>query len=176
MNLQLNESRLKADLIRKHGPTMGEVLFAHEAEKQKKRVEEYNRLLLAKEELEIEIAGAEATLPSMEPQERAMNDAHQVWLNACAEVESQRNRNVQAVSPLRARLSDLHTRIVTFFNHPEQGAWGLPGPEDQARHDADTWKPSADDINKALDHAKAVAAAKATRRKPFLLWGNDALV
>jgi hypothetical protein len=176
MNVHLNESRLKADLIQKHGPTMGEVLFAHEAEKQKNRANEYNRIVQERADLEIEIAGVEAALPSLEPLERAMIHAHQAWLDACAKVEVLRTKNVQAISPLRERWSNLHTRIVTFFNHPDQGAWGLPGPEDQARHDADTWKPSADDIHKALDHAKQLAAAKAPLRRPFLVWGDDARV
>jgi hypothetical protein len=87
MTIRINEVLLKKHCIDKHGETLGEVVFAHEMEKQKRILDDYRELLSNRDALEVEIAAFEETLPRLEPLEQAMNVANQVWLAACAALE-----------------------------------------------------------------------------------------
>jgi hypothetical protein len=169
MTIRINEVLLKKHCIDKHGETLGEVVFAHEMEKQRRILENYREMLRARDALEVEIASLEATLPRLEPLERAMNLAYQSWMDACAALEDQRVKNVATAGPLQTKLANLRTQIAFAFSPPNEGKWALPKAEDLARHESQTFRPSMEDESK-----EKLAKNPAISRPPLLAWGDEA--
>jgi hypothetical protein len=169
MTIRINEVLLKKHCIEKHGETLGEVVFAHEMEKQRKTLDNYRGMLMERDALEIEITAFEATLPRLEPLEQAMSVANQVWIDACAALEDQRVRNVAAAGPLQAKLAHLRTQISFALSPPNEGKWALPSAEELARHEAQTIRPSMED-----ESITKLASNPALSRPPALIWADEA--
>ena len=122
MQFRVNETLLKKQCIEAHGQGLGETVFEIELARQKKRIDDYHEMLRQRDALQIEIEALQAT-QSLTPQEKAMNDAYENWMVACAALEAQRVKNVQACQPLEQRLLDLRSRITATFQFRLTGKW-----------------------------------------------------
>jgi hypothetical protein len=104
--------KLRRQIIEKHGPVLGEILFEAEFARRTRITERARKLAAELAEARAQFDAHSTQLAeNLPPLRAAMDEAYEKWLSACNALEGQRVRNDATLSPLMTRIGELVKQI-----------------------------------------------------------------